>query len=176
MTREDVKLLLKIIGTAYPHVWDGKSTKDKLATIDLWTDMLAGEDPQLVGIALKRYIRSSHFPPALSDIYDELERMTGTTDESLYQEAWAAICGNIRFDELHPVNRSYFGSQHYIDQLGRSEDTVEGVFHGQYVRRIGQIRKRLEAKEDILKVLGPERAEAIASGTLKIGGGSHEER
>lgn len=70
MNREQVKLLLQILDTAYPT---NKLEKNK-ATIDLWEMMFKEYQADIVFTATKHYITSHKFFPAIAELRAEIEK------------------------------------------------------------------------------------------------------
>ena len=64
MTREETSQMLTILKAAYPNFYSRMSAKDGLATLNLWAEMFAEEDVNVVRYSLKRLIEThSGFPP-----------------------------------------------------------------------------------------------------------------
>lgn len=145
MTRDETKQLLVILKITYPTFLKNASAEEKRIVIDFWHDIFREYPGDLVGAAVKLYIRENKYPPNPAGIMEQLRNVDSQTDyEAMWREAWQAICGNIRFEDMCEMNQKYFGSQIELDAIGYNEDTLHDVVKGQYMNRIDAVRRRVE--------------------------------
>jgi hypothetical protein len=124
------------------------SEATRKAQIEIWHFALSDEPAEIVITALKEYILSNQFPPTIAGLRQYMQ-LLDNSDAELLSEAWSAVCGNIRFEDLSAENKLFFGSQARVDQYGYDSDTVQTVFAGQHRKAIGEIRKRVRVKKAV---------------------------
>lgn len=90
MTRNEVAALIKVIVTAYPNFDKFKSEKAIKEMVDIWTVLFADDDGALVGIAVKKHISISKWPPAIAQIREIMADLTNP-DLIPPEDAWAAV-------------------------------------------------------------------------------------
>ena len=96
--------------------------------------------------ALKDYVLYNKFPPTIAGLGEWVNRLHGGPgDDELLTEAWQAVCGNIRFNDLSAENKMFFGGQARIDNYGLDPETRQTVFAGQYRKAIREIKKNVRA-------------------------------
>ena len=179
MNRDDAKKTIKVLMTAYPKYYPESITPDRVSEmIDLYAVMFAEYDETIVASALKTYILSNQYPPTIAGIKQIINKMSGDKDElpGMWHEAWKAICGNIKFEDMSPENKAYFKSQHYIDEIGQSEDTIESVERGIYMRQMPAVKERMKVeRETPAEILELAKAATKAIGGLpELSGGKNE--
>lgn len=142
--------MLAILNAAYPTTFKNMSEATRKAQIEIWHFALSDEPAEIVITALKEYILSNQFPPTIAGLKEWIDRIRGGgAEDALLSEAWQAVCGNIRFNDLAEENKMFFGGQTRIDNYGMDPGTVQTVFAGQYRKAIGEIRKRVRAKKAV---------------------------
>lgn len=140
--------MLAILNAAYPTTFKNMSEASRKAQIEIWHFALSDEPAEIVITALKEYILSNQFPPTIAGVRQYMQ-LLDNSDAELLSEAWSAVCGNIRFEDLSAENKLFFGSQARVDQYGYDSDTVQTVFAGQHRKALGEIRKRVRAKKAV---------------------------
>jgi hypothetical protein len=140
--------MLAILNAAYPTTFKNMSEATRKAQIEIWHFALSDEPAEIVITALKEYILSNQFPPTIAGLRQYMQ-LLDNSDAELLSEAWSAVCGNIRFEDLSAENKLFFGSQARVDQYGYDSDTVQTVFAGQHRKALGEIRKRVRAKKAV---------------------------
>lgn len=101
MTREETSKVLSVIRASYPQFfakWDMEQRNDFL---NLWTDMFVEDDPILVMLAVKAFIRSntSQFPPSVGQIVDLMQKLSAPKQIDA-DTAWNMVFNALR-DSLH---------------------------------------------------------------------------
>ena len=140
MERKDIIGMLEMLRMAYPNNYSKMSSAEMSKQIEFYLNFFQEEPADLMRIAVEHYIETSRFPPTVAGLKDAVARLKAGPDvDTLWKEAWSAICGNKKFDELSAANQKYFGNQSMIDNLGQDENTIQSVIKGQYTRRIGEI-------------------------------------
>lgn len=164
MTRNEVKGLLEMLRLAYPNTYKQMNSVEMSKQIDFYLGFFKDEPGDIMRIAVEHYIEHNKYSPTIAGLKEAAARLKAGSDvDELWKEAWNAICGNKKFEALSAANKRYFGSQAMIDNLGQSEDTVQSVIKGQYMKRISEILENEEIKDSAIKALGIDRI-------LQIGG------
>lgn len=104
MTRADAAKLVAIIVTAYPAFDKFKDTQAIASTVDLWAAMFADDDGRIVGLAVKKHIATSKWPPSVAELREimlEIQRPELIPPDL----AWAAVS-----DLLHEVGPNLYDS------------------------------------------------------------------
>lgn len=161
MTREETSQMLTILKAAYPNFYSRMSAKDGLATLNLWAEMFAEEDVNVVRYSLKRLIEThSGFPPDIAEVKSHIRMLIQAsvgepTDEELWRILRRAIAdGNYGAEEgfkaLPPVLQRYCGSPSTLREMAaQDEKTLDTVVHGQFLRQISGVRERKEYQESL---------------------------
>lgn len=90
MTRADAAKLVAIIVTAYPNFDKFKDAQAVASTVDLWAAMFADDDGRIVGLAVKKHIATSKWPPSVAELREIMLEMQ--RPELLAPDiAWAAV-------------------------------------------------------------------------------------
>lgn len=90
MTRADAAKLVAIIVTAYPNFDKFKDAQAIASTVDLWATMFSDDDGRVIGLAVKKHIATSKWPPSVAEIREimlEIQR----PDLVPPDQAWAAV-------------------------------------------------------------------------------------
>lgn len=110
MTRRETAIIMQILKTAYPAFYGRPDAPDMAQTLELWTELFAGDDVALVAAAVKSYIASDvkGYPPHIGAIKNELHALAsaGELDE---QEAWELV--------RRAASRSGWGAQEEYERL-----------------------------------------------------------
>lgn len=161
MTREETSQMLTILKAAYPNFYRNMSPKDAMATLNLWAEMFAEDDVNIVKCSLKTLIGShSGFPPDIAEVKRHmrmlLQTVTGEpTDEDLWRILRKAVCNGSygakeEFERLPPVLQRYCGSPSTLRELAvQDEKTLDTVVHGQFLRQIAAIRERQQYHDSL---------------------------
>lgn len=106
MTRADTAKLIAIIVMAYPNFDKFKDDEHVKGVVNMWATMFSEDDPGLVGLAVKKHINTSKWPPSVAEIRElmlEMQRPDLTPPDL----AWAAVedlmttCGEYNHGDLH---------------------------------------------------------------------------
>lgn len=168
MTRDEVKQIVLMFSAMYPSTY-GKFDDGMLRRqIDGYYAIFRKYNADVVKAAAMQHIKTSKFAPVPSSLISIIESMERENEMSdLWREAWSAICGNKKFGELSRANQRWFKDQKVIDSLGQSEDTIESVLHGQYLKEIPKIIENISIEENV----GPEIMELAKKEKAKRIGG-----
>lgn len=158
MNREETKTLVRILFNAYPQYYKAVNQEQLKSQVALYERYFGGYPLPIVSTALDQYIVSNVYPPTvagLMNIIKSLEQGTQDTGlESLFDEFWQSVCGNVRFEDLREPNKRYARSQKALDDLGQSKDTIQSVVKGQYMKRMPEILEQLNVVETARQQLG----------------------
>lgn len=159
MTRDDTLSMLSLLKAAYPSFYAKMNQRDAIGVVDLWSEMFADEDVNVVKVALKTLIETHNgFPPDIADVKAEIKRIvaaaTGAkTDAELWAQleeavtkhsAYAHEC-NEAFKKLDPIVQSYVGSPSALHDMGMGDSkTFHTVTRGLFMKAIPAMRQRIE--------------------------------
>lgn len=161
MDKKETAALLEILRAAYPATFRQMSGGEKKAMLQVWQFAFRDDPGDCVAVALREYIQNNRYPPTIAGVRAYMDMLTENTDEELLDEAWSAVCGNIRFEDLSRENRIFFCSQEQIDQYGFEAGTLKTVFAGQHKRAIGAIRQRIKIRRVAKEQLPPALLKAL---------------
>ena len=153
MTREELVPVMKYLQTAYKGFYEGSDPSDVMT---VWHDLLKDEDARVVRAATKNYVMSSPYPPTPSEI---LKQIGMIKDDGSDMESWAklqrAISNSLynaaeEFKKLPPECQAFVGGPSALRDLAQTEiGTVNTVVKGQFLKTIGTIRQRQEARNEL---------------------------
>lgn len=161
MTREETSQMLTLLKVAYPNFYGKMTAKDAYATLNLWAEMFADDDVNIVKFALHRLIEThTGFPPDIAEVKSHIRLLvqasTGEpTDEELWRMLRRAASNGLygsseEFERLPPVLKRYCGSPSALrDMAMQDEKTLDTVVHGQFLRQISGIRERQEYHDSL---------------------------
>lgn len=150
MTKNDVVKIFIVIRTAYPNFYREMKKEDLEATINLWTEMFAHENTQLVVAAVKNLINTFKWPPTIADVKDEMYKLTQTETETPV-EMWnkiksamsrASYYAQEEFDKLPEVAKRFVGSPNQLREWALSVDYNDGVTKGQFFKQYEILKQR----------------------------------
>lgn len=134
MTRSDAAKLMGIIVLAYPNYDKFKDEKQVKATVELWTSMFSEDDAEVVGLAVKKHIATSKWPPSVAELRELMLEMTAP-DLIAPDQAWLAVSDFIKLHGEH----SYGGEKTSLPPL--VSRAVESIgYHNLYEMNCGSYR------------------------------------
>lgn len=106
MTKKETIGLFSILIAAYPNFDKFKDDSQVEGMVNMWAMMFADDDSAIVGLAVKKHIMTSKWPPSIAEIR---EIMADITHPDLIppDQAWAAVAdllyavGEHNYDEAH---------------------------------------------------------------------------
>lgn len=106
MTKKDTIQLFAILIQAYPNFDKFQSDDQIELMVEAWAQLFADDDSRIVGLAVKKHIMTSKWPPSIAEIR---EIMTDITHPDLIppDQAWAAVA-----DLLYAVGEHNHGEKH----------------------------------------------------------------
>lgn len=153
MTEKEMQVALRILSTAYPRYFRDMTYEEKWEQVKLYMEMFGDIPENLFATALKNYIKDNEFPPTIAGLKKQIDILKGAvaedTIESYIHEAWAAVEGSKKFEDLSDPVKEYFGSQRTIDAIGQDENTIYTVFVAQVQRRLPDILLRQKTKREM---------------------------
>ena len=162
MTREDVKGIIGVLRVAYPAFYNKQSYTELTSTVNLWAEMFAEEDVNLVKYALYKLIETHEgYPPDIASVKKQLKEIRQTaTGESSADELWGILIDAVRrygiyepqkgFDSLPPVLQKYCGSSSHIRELAVIDTTtLNTVTYSTFLKQIKIAQQRLEAAQEM---------------------------
>lgn len=169
MTREETKAVFALLKTAYPAFYTRMSTSEMTTAIDLWWEMFAEDDVNIVKFALKQLLAEPRdFPPVIGTVKDKIRQIAKAaagepTDEKLWGILKKALGNSLygareEFEKLPPLLQTYCGSPSTLMDLARIDtETLDTVYHGQFLKQIVNIKVREETKqtmpEDVARLI-----------------------
>ena len=165
MKENDIKQLLTILKLNYPATYRDMSIEDRRALVKLWFDAFGGLDVEVVGQALKNYIKGNKYPPTIAGLQEQIDLLIGTDNTD---ELWRVLMKAVRnsgrdaraeFEKLPQECKEFIGSPAELRALGNTDmATVNTVTRGQFYSRVKTIQERRKAQaqlpENVRKALG----------------------
>lgn len=92
ITKKEVNALMTIIQRAYPSFYSKMNAQSKKAVLDLWQEMLDGEEAEKVALSVRAIIETdkSGFPPTIGMIKRKLHELFDSRDMNEF-EAWSLV-------------------------------------------------------------------------------------
>jgi hypothetical protein len=103
LTKADAARLVAIVVTAYPNYDKFKDAEAVKATVNLWAMMFEADAAGIVGLAVKKHIATSKWPPSVAEIR-ELMLEIQHPDLIAPDKAWLAVS-----DLLYTVGQNNYG-------------------------------------------------------------------
>ena len=152
MTKKDTIGVLAMLQTAYPSYYARQNGQQMREAVNLWSDLFADDNPQVVYAAVKAIIVSGGaFPPSIGEIKNKMHDLT-KQDELSETEAWAlvskAICNGIygykkEFDKLPPTVQAAVGRPEQLKEWAVMDvGEVESVVASNFMRGYKTAQKR----------------------------------
>ena len=177
MTKTDTAKVMAILATAYPAFYSKQSKEEKVAAVNLWADLFADDDPDVVLAAVKSHIATDTkgFPPVIGQIKEQVTKLT-QPPMMTEQEAWSLVIKAINnsgyhageeYEKLPPLLQRLVGSPRQLYDWGMMPaDEVQSVVASNFMRSYrvrakdwqeyqalpGAIRERLDALADGMKM------------------------
>ena len=106
MTKKETISLFGILIAAYPNFDKFKDDSQVEGMVNMWASLFADDDSKIVGLAVKKHIMTSKWPPSIAEIR---EIMADITHPDLIppDQAWAAVS-----DLLYAVGEYNHGDAH----------------------------------------------------------------
>ncbi len=172
MTRDDTVIILGILKTSYPNFYKDMKKDEMYNTIDLWSEMFANDDVNVVKVAAKELIQTLKFPPAIADIKQKMYELTN--QETLPTDLWASLKKAISNSAYHSVEeferlpeecKLFIKNPRQLKELSQNDAEINNtVVKGQFFKQIEMIQKRMREKKQML----PE-AKRIREMALNVG-------
>lgn len=145
MTKEQVIKVMEYFQAAFSGFYEGKDTKEVLT---VWYDVLAKEDPGIVSVAAKNYVRTKRFPPTVADLLEQIEMIKRPdNDADLWAKIYTAASNGLyhadeEFNKLPPECQAFVGSPAALTDLAQTDaGTMNTVVKGQFLKRVANIRE-----------------------------------
>lgn len=154
MKENDIKQLLTVLKLNYPATYRDMSVEDRKALVALWLDAFGDMEVEIVGRALKNYVKANKYPPTIAGMQEQIDLLTGTDDTD---ELWRLLMKAVRdsgrdarkeFERLPEECKAFVGSPAELRTLGNTDlATVNTVTRGQFYGRVKEIKKQKKARE-----------------------------
>lgn len=159
MTLQETQKLLVILKKAYPRYYMESTKEEVEETLMFYHDMFKDYPVEVVATALKNYVKVNKYPPTIAGIIEQIELLT---DNNTAETLWTAIEKAVRnstynsveeFEKLPPECKQFIGSARALKELGQMDGgTLNTVTKGQFIRTVGDIKRRTKAREDYKKL------------------------
>lgn len=178
MTREETKLLMQILSTAYPKTYKSMGREEMLDQLNLWEMMFCGYDFAVVKQACTDYIKANEYPPTIAGLKRHIDYLLPKENAAEAFELIRKACGNStynareEFDKLPESCKKWVGSPSALRELGQVETSIfNTVVKGEFIKTFGEVQKRSEAQAQL-----PESVRAVIGemNFMAIGGGEGE--
>lgn len=134
MNREETKVILAVLRSAYPSFYKGMGKAELTGIVDLWAEMFRDEPSQMVAAAVKAMIatRENTFPPNIGEIKAQIEKLQNANEPSA-SDAWSMVATATRnglynaqreFDKLPPDVRAVVGTPMQLKEWAMMESDV----------------------------------------------------
>lgn len=145
MNKRDVKGILALLQTEYPASFVRLDGQQMQAKANLWAEMFADDNPQLVYAAVKSIMAGDmrEFAPSIGEIKNKMHDLTTPTEMS-ETEAWALVskaCANgiygyeAEFAKLPPTVQAAVGRAEQLREWAMmDEETVQSVVASNFMR------------------------------------------
>ena len=152
MTRDDVIKIMSVLRGAYPQFYRDISKQEAMDIINLWSDMFAYDDPELVAAAVKSLIATDDkgFPPHIGAVKAKVRQITQPSGMTP-QEAWNLVAKAIRnsaydsreeYDKLPKDIQRLVGSPNQLrDWATMDSETVHSVVASNFQRSFAARQK-----------------------------------
>lgn len=161
MTQNETAQILALLNAAYPAFYSKYSTYEISGIVNLWAEMFADDDFNIVKFALKELIAThTGFPPDIAALKAKIKSIVqAATDKPTHEELWhilktAASNGYYgaqqEFERLPPVLKRFVGSPATLREYAMIDsDTFNTVIHGQFLKQIKVIEEREEYSSNL---------------------------
>lgn len=167
MNKTEATQILATLRAAYPAFYAKVSEMDSRTAVNLWAEMFAEYEYNLVSFAVSEIIKShSGYPPDIATVIEKIESITAAANgEPTAEELFGILRKSVsyydfqeNFKALPPVLQRYCGSPERLREYAKMQsETFETVVHGQFLREIKTLQARMKADRDI-----PESIRVIA--------------
>jgi hypothetical protein len=106
VTKKETISLFGILIAAYPNFDKFKDDSQVEGMVNMWASLFADDDSTIVGLAVKKHIMTSKWPPSIAEIRDIMADITHP-DLIPPDQAWAAVS-----DLLYAVGESNSNAAH----------------------------------------------------------------
>jgi len=121
LTRQEVSKLIGIVVVSYPGFDKFREDDHIRALVDLWAANFADDTPDLVGLAVKKHICTSKWPPSIAEIKELIIDITHP-DIIPLDEAWKIVQECM---ELYP-ERLYGSTDQFLpDLIAEAVDSID---------------------------------------------------
>ena len=158
MTKDDTAVILGILKTSYPNFYKDMSKNEMYNVLDLWSEMFADDDLDLVKVAVKALIQTLKFPPTIADVKQKMYDLT--SKEILPTDLWASLKKAIRnsaynsveeFEKLPEECKMFVKSPSQLKELSQNDSEINNtVVKGQFLKQIEAIQKRIKEDKQML--------------------------
>lgn len=166
MTREEVKVILGILKTAYPAFYKDLKREEALRVIDLWASVFSGDSAKVVTEAVKALICTLKYPPTIADVKEKIRDIM-QPDKMTEMEAWGLVKSAIsyynaqeNFNRLPPMIQKIVGSPNQLREWAMMEsEIVNSVVQSNFMRSFAAKQKQFETYHAL-----PESTKAMIAG------------
>lgn len=178
MTRNEILGIMSVLKAAYPNFYRGMSRKDAEDAVNLWCDMFADDQPEIVAAAVKALISTDEkgYPPHIGAVKAKIRQLT-TPDVSTEAEAWGKVLKAIsrgiynakeNFEKLPEEIQRIVGSPNQLREWAMMDsDTVQSVVASNFQR---SYRARMKQKAEF-DALPTDVKQLVAAISGKLTGG-----
>jgi hypothetical protein len=167
MTKKDAIGVLAMLQTAYPSFYAKQGEQQLREAVNLWADLFADDNPQVVYAAVKAIIvTGGAFPPSIGEIKNKMHDLTTPADMS-ETEAWAMVSKAIRngiygyqteYDKLPPTVQAAVGRPEQLKEwavmdVGEVESVVASNFMRGYKTTMKRERETAMIPADVRNLL-----------------------
>ncbi len=172
MDREETIKVLAYLKVAYPNFYKNMLREEAEETINLYQEMFANCDFEIVSVAVKELIQTEKFPPSIADIKQKMYDLTN--ERKTPAELWDKLQRAIKNSAYHSVEefarlpnevKAFVRSAGQLKELSQNESSINStVVKGQFFKQIEIIQNRLKEEKQMLPETRRVREMALSVG------------
>lgn len=163
MTKTETVQVLSILRASYPAFYSKLTKRELEGIVDIWSEMFADEDVNVVKYALKELIAThTGFPPDIAALKGKIRELTRVASNSptpndlwvmlknIVEDGWygSQAHASRQFEKLPPILKRFVGSPSTLVEYSQiSADVFNTVIHGQFLKQIEILEKREECSQ-----------------------------
>lgn len=161
MIKSDAASVLMILRAAYPQFYSGITQVDANEIMNLWYDMFADYDVNIVKHALQKLLKvHNRFPPTIADVEQQIQELISVSkNEPTNEELWQMLREGIldgrngaveHFNEFPEVLKKYCGSPKWLrDHADYDLNTFDTVEKAHFMKQISEMKRRVEFEAEM---------------------------
>lgn len=152
MTREETKMIIKMLSSVYRSEFSRLSKEEVSEMLDVWTMLLQDEDANKIATVTKAYLKSNTnafmpTPAMLINLAYELFTPKGMTEQEAWNTLYKAICNSgynaqYEYDHLPSEIKSLCSPTQIREWANMNVDTLNSVVASNFMRSFKATEKQ----------------------------------